>query len=595
MDFITFLLAGGALVFSILNRSKINKLIKQEQLNKNNQVFSNKNLNTNTQTSKTGVRDLRYASQAHNSGTVSSANVMTQTKKTNIFVRFFRWVKINPLMKIGSFFIILALAWFVQFAIAEGWIGEVGRITLALLVSSGVALFGFKDAFTDKDRGLTLFGVGITGIMASIYAAQELYSMFIPPVALSILFLTIAFSTFVALRFASKLLSGFVLLLATIVPFLVNSGVSDFYMFMGYMLLLTVGSLWVVYYKKWHFLVVESFIATVVYSIIAIFYGLHQIDESHTLFMFIFAAVFFIASIVAMLEEELRELKKVSLTYLTVALFNTVFIVAWTYLGFAEDMISLVFLGWALLFITSSFVVYSISLRATPFLVYGASAMLLLGFVTIAELDAETLLIAFTLEAVAAILATAFLTHSAKVVTKSSLLFAIPTIFATKALWDMADSHDLLSLQSVSLYFFLIALSSLAGFLLVFFKEQYEQIVGTLKSFWTIVIGFVFILLWVIPHVIFSYNHDMATMISLFIYTAIGLGLYFNKHPRQRELLHKSGIALLSLVVARLILVDVWRMDKIVRIIVFVMVGIALIVTAYRYSHKKEQQVDEEL
>ncbi len=593
MSVLTFLIALAALILSISNRTKINSSLKEAKLRQTtSQTQESPSGQTQAQAEPVRTDGLRHnmaPTTNPSAGLKYAASTSSQQKEPDILERFGKWITTNPLMKLGGFFIILAIGWFVQFAIAQGWIGEVGRITLAFVVSSAVALFGFWDAFRDKDRGLTLFGVGISGIFATVYAARNLYQMFTPELALLIMFATVAFSVFVALRFNSKLLAGFVFLLAAGAPFMINSQNNDFYGFMGYLLVIVLASLWIVYFKRWHFLAEESFAFTVLYSIVGAGM-LSTIQQEHAMFAFIFAAIYFAVSLVAMLVENIRNIKSVANRYLFLALLNTLYIAVWTFEGFNDDLVSLVLLAWAAVFLVASFIVYALSRKSAPFLVYGASALLFIGIITVKELELEQLLLAFTFEATLAVFATLFISKSAKLVARSAMLVAIPTLLAIPALFDITYKNNIISTQSLSLYLFLFVLSMSALALAAMFKKQvdeYKQIAPTLKGFWWIVGVFSFALLWQIPHALFAY--DVGTGVSLFIYTAIGLLMYFNKHPRQQELIHKAGVGLLSLVAARLLLVDVWKMDRLVRIVVFVLVGVALIITAYRASmHHKD-------
>lgn len=74
-------------------------------------------------------------------------------------------------------------------------------------------------------------------------------------------------------------------------------------------------------------------------------------------------------------------------------------------------------------------------------------------------------------------------------------------------------------------------------------------------------------------------NDDTAVMIALAIYTIAGIGAYFSGR-------RVYGGLLLGFVIARLLLVDVWRMELTGRIITFFLVGALLMSTAF-LSRKK--------
>ena len=86
-------------------------------------------------------------------------------------------------------------------------------------------------------------------------------------------------------------------------------------------------------------------------------------------------------------------------------------------------------------------------------------------------------------------------------------------------------------------------------------------------------------LVWLITHSIFA-SDDYAVTVALFIYTVVGLVCYRLGSLRGQKDVKLGGIILLSLVVIRLLLIEVWVMDTFWRIITFLGVGALFIVTA---------------
>ncbi len=89
-----------------------------------------------------------------------------------------------------------------------------------------------------------------------------------------------------------------------------------------------------------------------------------------------------------------------------------------------------------------------------------------------------------------------------------------------------------------------------------------------------------FALLWLSLHAALA-AASLAVMISLLIYTAIGLVAYFFGKVHGQKGLGLYGGTVLGFVIARLLLVDMWRMPLSSRIVTFFVVGIFLMGTAF--------------
>ena len=87
------------------------------------------------------------------------------------------------------------------------------------------------------------------------------------------------------------------------------------------------------------------------------------------------------------------------------------------------------------------------------------------------------------------------------------------------------------------------------------------------------------ILIWLVTHSVMA--EDTATMTSLIVYTLVGLTLYIRGKIQNMKAEWVLGIFVLSGVIARLLLVEVWNMALTGRIITFCVIGVLLISTAF--------------
>ena len=83
-------------------------------------------------------------------------------------------------------------------------------------------------------------------------------------------------------------------------------------------------------------------------------------------------------------------------------------------------------------------------------------------------------------------------------------------------------------------------------------------------------------------------DRDLANIITLVIYTVIGLFFYLYGNFRGLKAFKLPSELLLGYVGARLLLLEVWRMDLSGRIVVFFAVGALLIASAFFKSRKKQ-------
>ena len=102
----------------------------------------------------------------------------------------------------------------------------------------------------------------------------------------------------------------------------------------------------------------------------------------------------------------------------------------------------------------------------------------------------------------------------------------------------------------------------------------------------TFYIGYI---IWQFIHIFLRDDQDIATMVTLVIFTIFGLisyfaGLYGNDMARRTY-----GMALLAFVVIRLVFIDVWDMELFGRVVTFLAIGVLLMSTAFLTKKKKNE------
>jgi uncharacterized membrane protein len=153
-------------------------------------------------------------------------------------------------------------------------------------------------------------------------------------------------------------------------------------------------------------------------------------------------------------------------------------------------------------------------------------------------------------------------------------------------------SDGVLSIDAVSLYAY-TTLVLLTGVTLYRYAEQrgHEQ-AKTLSSVLFIIGGlFSFVLVWVVTHTISS-TAAIAVTAALFTYTILGLLSYVYGKRSSQTMFVQAGYLLLTAVVLRLGLIDVWNMDPFWRIITFLGIGALFIIAALLERKPEKPTID---
>ncbi len=162
-------------------------------------------------------------------------------------------------------------------------------------------------------------------------------------------------------------------------------------------------------------------------------------------------------------------------------------------------------------------------------------------------------------------------------------LLTFPSI--SSPLWDTGVFHSAFSVMML-----FVGVATLVGVLLGYLNRQepqHELTVAMSTVFCAAVIHSL-LLIWLSLHAAIV-SDDVATTVSLVVFTILGLSSFVYGRASQHIHFKYAGGILLAFVVGRLLLVDVWDMSLLERFITFFMVGILLISTAF-YGRKKTNQ-----
>ena len=483
------------------------------------------------------------------------------------------WLKEDWIMKLGALLLLIGLGWFTTYAFANNWIGSVGRITLGLLLGAIFLIVGFWRIEKHQNQGEVFSVIGSTTILITTFAARVYYGFFDPTMALILMFLSVAFVAFVGVKYKSKYLPIISLILAGVAPLLTHSVSPDYVGLFSYLLIIVLGTIWVVAINGQRGLVTASLL-------IVFFYSLPQLFDKNVellWFAYLFTFIFFIANIISILKSET---KKIEFNMLTAGM-TAIFLLVWVLSAEQQEFKSLIIAAWMLVFAIGAFLVVVKTGRKEPFYVYALASISMLAAATAIQLQGEALLVAYTVESIMISLLIYFTMQDTPTAESFTFLLIGPVAISLLTVTNYANQTALVNRDFFSLIILIIGLFGTGLFFWNKAKEYEETDYTWVNNLW-VILGSIFsyIVLWIFNSKLFPVI-DIAATVSLVIYTVVAIVVYFYGVWYERKGFRIYGQALLGLVIVRLFLVDIWNMEMTGKIITFLLIGILLISTAF--------------
>lgn len=170
----------------------------------------------------------------------------------------------NLISKIGIAILVLAIGFFVKYAIDNNWIGAVGRVGIGLLCGGILIGIGHRMRNQYKAFSSVLVGGGLAVFYFTVALAYHQYQLFSQTTAFVIMLVVTVFSVLLAILYDRQELAIIALAGGFLTPFLVSNGRGDYVVLFGYLLILNTGLLVIAYNKLWRLLNILSFGLTAV-------------------------------------------------------------------------------------------------------------------------------------------------------------------------------------------------------------------------------------------------------------------------------------------------------------------------------------------
>lgn len=221
-----------------------------------------------------------------------------------------KYIGENLISKIGIAILVLAIGFFVKYAIDNDWIGPVGRVCIGLLCGGilvGLAHRLRKDyvAFTS-----VLVGGGLAIFYFTIALAYHQYHLFDHMVAFGIMVVITIFAVVLSLLYDRQELAVISMVGGYATPFMVSNGSGNYIALLSYLCILNTGLLVIAYMRSWRILNALAFVFTFVIYDSWLFTLNDPVTASTYSNGLIFGSVFFLFFFIAAIANNIRENKK---------------------------------------------------------------------------------------------------------------------------------------------------------------------------------------------------------------------------------------------------------------------------------------------
>lgn len=504
---------------------------------------------------------------------------------------FGSWLKEDWLIKLGALLLLIGFGWLVSYAFLNNWIGPVGRIALGYLAGAAFLALGAWRMRRFANQAGVFMALGSTTVLVTTFAARTVYDFFTPGTALAVMFLSTAFVGLASVKLRSRSLAIVSLVLAGLAPLLTHAATWDYVSLFMYLFVVMAGALWIVALTGIRELTLAALLVVAFYSLPQWFDGRSAVTAQLLVIAYAFVATFFLTSLMAIL----RGRREHDLPDIFVAGGNALFLLAWVMFAAPKEWQSLILVAWMMVFMAAAYAAFRVTSRRDAFYVYAGVGVTLLAAATAVELDGAALTIAFAVEAAVVSVVAGLAVRDWRLAERLAALLFIPGVMALIGL-TWRTGRYVAGFQAAPVVFDqqLFALAVMAVLLLglgvYYYRRHRRQPDGHHDSISVAMMisgsVYFYILLWRALSVAYD-GQDSFVTVALFIYTVIGLAAYLVGRTRAMPRLQTYGSAVLLLVVARLLLVDVWKMALAGRIVTFFLVGASLMSTAFLGRAKK--------
>ena len=229
----------------------------------------------------------------------------------------------NLVSKIGIAILVLAIGFFVKFAIDNNWIGTVGRVGIGILCGGILVSLAHRLRNSYKAFSSVLAGGGLAVFYFTITLAYHQFHLFSQATAFIIMIVITVFAVALSILYNRQELAIIALVGGFAAPFLVSDGSGNYKVLFTYLIILNTGLLVIAYNKAWRLMNLLAFIFTVILFtgwLISLNYSTSANTYSNGL---IFATAFYLLFFFINIANNIKENKKFIAADFSILLINT--------------------------------------------------------------------------------------------------------------------------------------------------------------------------------------------------------------------------------------------------------------------------------
>ncbi len=229
----------------------------------------------------------------------------------------------NLVSKIGIVILVLAIGYFVKFAIDNDWIGPVGRVGIGVLC--GAILVAVAHALRNSYKAFSsvLAGGGIAVFYFTIALGFHQFHLFSQTVAFVIMVVITCFAVILSHLYNRQEVAILALIGGFATPFMVSTGSGNYKILFSYLIILNAGLLVIAYSKAWRLLNLLAFIFTVILFGSWLFTLKYNTPVSTYANGLLFATAFYLLFFIINIAHNIRENNKFIASDFSILLANT--------------------------------------------------------------------------------------------------------------------------------------------------------------------------------------------------------------------------------------------------------------------------------
>ncbi len=250
----------------------------------------------------------------------------TKPRKPSFFERnpdLEKFIGENLVSKIGIAILVLAIGFFVKYAIDNAWIGTVGRVAVGVVCGGILIAIAHRLRNSYHAFSSVLAGGGLAVLYFTITLAFQQYHMFSQTTAFVVMLVITAFAVVLALLYNRQELAVIAMTGGFAAPFLISTGSGNYITLFIYLIVLNTGLLLIAYRKAWRILNTTAFVFTVI-LFASWLYSLPY-NEKASVYTngFLFAAIFYVLFLVINIANNIKENKQFIAFDFSILLANT--------------------------------------------------------------------------------------------------------------------------------------------------------------------------------------------------------------------------------------------------------------------------------